>query len=795
MLAPRWRKVVGDLWGNRTRTVLVVLSIAIGVFAIGMVGGGRAILTRDLNGAWNAVNPASATIIAEGIDDDLVRVVRRMPGVADAEATRSITVRALAASGAWKDLQLQIVPDFEDIRTYRPTPLSGEWPPGRKALVLERTTLPFLQAALGEDLQIELLNGDRYSLRVAGSFFNNGTFPTALGNRGYGYISAETAEALGLPEGYNVLSIIVAEGRLDADHIRAVANTVEAKVEKSGLVSSGIEVLDPGVYPGDTFVQAFTLLLSIIGMLALLLSAFLVVNTIGALLTQQVRQIGVMKAIGAGTGDIVQLYMVTVLAYGALSLAVAIPLGILGAWGLAAFFVSLFNFDISTVVPTAEVLAQQVAAGLLLPMLAALFPVFGGARVSVREAISGYGLGKGRFGRRGFDRALERVRFLSRPLLLSLRNTFRRRGRLALTLLTLTLAGLIFMAVISERASLKYTIDSFLDFYNSDVDIALSRPYRTALLEQARQLPGVTAVEYWSSYGGRVLLADGSESNTGISVRALPADGFAFRPEVSAGRWLLPADDGAAVVNNGFLNDYPETRVGDAVALKVAGRELRLVVAGVADVPFEGPGVYVNLPTFARQMGAAGRADSLRLLTERREPELQAAVAARAEALLKGAGVEVASTLTETQRTAQSNIGIDMVILFLLLMAVLLAVVGGLGLMGTMSINVLERTREIGVMRAIGAGNWDIQRIVIVEGVLIGLISWAAGALLAVPVSYLMNKGLETIFEAEGLFTFVFSLQGVALWLGIVVALAAFASFLPAWNASRVTIRDVLAYE
>jgi len=107
MLAPRWRKVLGDLWSNKTRTLLVVLAIAIGVFAIGMVSGGRAILMRDLNGDWNATNPASASIAANDIDDALVQTIRRMPGVADAQATRGVTVRALTPTGEWKDLQLQ----------------------------------------------------------------------------------------------------------------------------------------------------------------------------------------------------------------------------------------------------------------------------------------------------------------------------------------------------------------------------------------------------------------------------------------------------------------------------------------------------------------------------------------------------------------------------------------------------------------------------------------------------------------------------------------------------------------
>ena len=127
-------------------------------------------------------------------------------------------------------------------------------------------------------------------------------------------------------------------------------------------------------------------------------------------------------------------------------------------------------------------------------------------------------------------------------------------------------------------------------------------------------------------------------------------------------------------------------------------------------------------------------------------------------------------------------------------MGVLIASVGALGLMGTMSTNVLERTREIGVMRAIGASDLAILRIVIVEGVLIGLISWVAGALLAYPVGLALTKTVGAVlFDIAPAFSF--SASGVFTWLGIVIALAGFASFLPAWNASRLTVREVLAYE
>jgi putative ABC transport system permease protein len=126
-------------------------------------------------------------------------------------------------------------------------------------------------------------------------------------------------------------------------------------------------------------------------------------------------------------------------------------------------------------------------------------------------------------------------------------------------------------------------------------------------------------------------------------------------------------------------------------------------------------------------------------------------------------------------------------------MAVLLAVVGGLGLMGTMSINVIERTREIGVMRAIGASNRAVLQIVMVEGMLVGGLSWCVGVLVALPISKLLSGAVGIALQTP--LSHVFSMLGVLLWLGIVVVLAALASFLPAWSAARVTVRDVLAYE
>jgi putative ABC transport system permease protein len=142
----------------------------------------------------------------------------------------------------------------------------------------------------------------------------------------------------------------------------------------------------------------------------------------------------------------------------------------------------------------------------------------------------------------------------------------------------------------------------------------------------------------------------------------------------------------------------------------------------------------------------------------------------------------------------QSGQGVNILIVFLLVMALLTAFVGSIGLAGTMGMNVLERTREIGVMRAIGATDLTIIKSVVIEGVFIGLISWGLAWVLSYPISFLMLRIITTAMLSDPI-ALSFTLQGVFIWLGVVLMLSAIASVLPARSAARLTIREVLAYE
>ncbi len=129
-----------------------------------------------------------------------------------------------------------------------------------------------------------------------------------------------------------------------------------------------------------------------------------------------------------------------------------------------------------------------------------------------------------------------------------------------------------------------------------------------------------------------------------------------------------------------------------------------------------------------------------------------------------------------------------------MVMAFLLATVGSLGLVGTMSINVLERRREIGVLRAIGASTRSVLRIFVIEGVLIGVLSWAGALLLSQPLSRILSRIVGMTFAKLPL-SYVFDLRAPLLWLIVVIAVSALASLAPARNAADLTVRETLTYE
>jgi putative ABC transport system permease protein len=347
-LQPRWQKVARELRQNKARNILVVLSMTIGIFAIGFVVNLQHILSHDMTASYLASNPASVIYYITSFDEELVVNIKQMPEVRDAEGRGWLPLRFQASPSEWRSLTLYAIADYDDIHVSQVKPETGEWPPADRQMLVERTSVDFLGTAVGDPIRIRTATGIERELPVTGLAYDVNQRSAELRGQGYGYITMDTLAWLGEPYAFDQLHIVVAGDPTDAYHILDVARQVRQRIEKSGYQVRYIDMPPtPGLHPDHDKVQAIILILGVIGAFSLLSSALLVVNTISFLLTQQVRQIGVMKSLGGTAVQMMTLYLVMVFIFSFVALLVAVPLAAYGAQTMAVYLANLLNFDLT----------------------------------------------------------------------------------------------------------------------------------------------------------------------------------------------------------------------------------------------------------------------------------------------------------------------------------------------------------------------------------------------------------------------------------------------------------------
>jgi putative ABC transport system permease protein len=263
------------------------------------------------------------------------------------------------------------------------------------------------------------------------------------------------------------------------------------------------------------------------------------------------------------------------------------------------------------------------------------------------------------------------------------------------------------------------------------------------------------------------------------------------------GTWLSKDGAGSIVVNEDFLEEVSSVQVGDIIQLKVADNKRNFQVAGIVSKHLSGARIYLDTGTFSKLTGRQNLVDIVRVLANPDapgSPDQQKIIAEQLEERFKNAGLSSSESRTQDSYFGTFTDVFDIILIVLVIMAGLLAVVGGLGLMGTLGINVLERTREIGVLRAIGAANRSVFQVVVIEGLLVGLISWVIGALVSGPSSLALARAvISAVLQTEA--SFQYSLLGLVFWLLIVLLIGIVSSLAPARKATRLLVRDVLDYE
>lgn len=780
---------------------MMILALAVSLFGVGTMLGAYAILTREIGVNYLGTAPAAATLELDRLDDGLVEAVRRQPGIAAAEARGKVLARVQVGPDQWRPMQLFVVKDFSAMKLATFNSVAGAWPPLEGTLLLERTAVEMVKSGLGGSVVVKTPHGPPRTLAISGLVQDPALAPAWQERSGYGYITPATLAWLGEPGELDLLKIRVSDAPMDVHAIDATARRLGAWLQAQGRVVERIAVPPPGKHPHQSQMTAVLVLLVVFSLMALGLSVILVATMVHGMMAQQVRQIGVMKALGARAGQIAALYIVMVLAVSVVATALGVAMGLPAGRAFAAAVGELLNFTITDASVPWWVFASQMAGGLVVPLLVALAPILRGSRITVREALADVGVKADAVDGRGLDGLLASLRGLDRTLLMALRNAFRRRGRLLLTLGLLAAGGSMFMTGLNVRSAWDKRLEEGMAHRHFDVEIDLNglAPVEPTL-SQLRATPGVKAAQAWG-YAPAALsrsgLADVGRTypdggHGSLTLRGVPEGSRLVDFPLLAGRWLQPGDTDALVLNQGMRGQLPQAAVGDEVTFSMDGHPLKGRVVGIVEELGAAGVVYVPAATFTKATGKPDQARSFRVVLDVKDPNIQKATLARIEAVLRDTDASVAMVLSDRELRAAVGAHITILIDALLFMAIIMALVGALGLTSTMGTNVVERTREFAVMRAIGGTPRVVLRNVLSEGIFIGALSWLLAIPLSLPFSALIGGVVGNLSFRTPL-PLVLAPSGLGIWLLIVLLGAALASILPARRASLLTVQDTLA--
>ena len=803
MVSPRWKKILRDLQATRGRMAIMVVAIAVSIFAVGTILSAYAILPREISRNYLGTNPASAFLELDQVDDSLVEAVRQQPNIADAEASSLVVASAEVNPNEWMSLRLFVIKDFDAMKLNTFLPELGAWPPPEQTILLEREALKLINAKIGDRIAVQTPNGEKQTIVISGTVHDPGLAPAWQGYELYGYITPSTLAFLGESDTLHILKVTIKDQPYSIAAIDSTVGDLAKWLRGQGRTVEEIRIPPPGMHPHQGQMDAVLVLLLIFSLMALVLSAILTSTMVGGLLAQQIRQIGIMKAIGARSSQITSLYLVLIVLLGGAAVFLGLPLGIAAGHGFAGAMAQLLNITIYSEAIPAWVYFVLLLMGILTPLLVALNPILRMTRMTVQETINDYGTSRETFGSRGLDGWLAKIRGVDNTLMLTLRNTFRRRGRLLLTLSLLAAAGAMFMTGINVNAGWQTYLTDAAAGRHYDLEIHLNNPQsEEKILSLISQVPGVKQVESWNLVPVALYRSDGLEivrtypdgGHGSFTLRSVPPESNLIETPLLSGRWLQPGDSNVVVLNQSAIALFPNVKVGDDIRLMVNGQTATFRLVGVVQQILTPVTAYVTPDTFAEVTGQSLQStNAVRVVMDAHDENSIKDVTREIEGAFAAENISMKVAISEKLQEGAASGHVYIFIFSLITISAVAAVVGALGLMSSMGTSVIERTREFGVMRTIGARSSTVLHNVISEGLLIGLMSW----IIAIPLSIPLSSGVDYFMGNLAFLSplpLILSPMGLVIWLLVIGFGSIVASAFPARRASQLTIRETLSY-
>lgn len=800
----RWVKLVRDARRARGRVLVLVATLALICAGLTALLAAHGVLSRESARDYADTHPADALVLLDRVDERALAVARSHTQVAIAEA--SGMVRGwVSARSFWIPLQLFVIPDFASLKVNSVRPISGARAPGADEMLIDSGGLRLLGQREGARVRVRLPGGTGNPAAVggaggggiadgevllAGVVHDAGIAPASIERKVTAYATPKLLSRLGQPAVLDRLKLLFRPDALAVSSVESLARGIARDLATQGYSIREIQIPPRGAHPHQLLNDSLLIVVIAFGLFGLVACSVLTGSLIGGMLDAQVREMGIMKAIGASAGDIAHMYLVFVASLATLSILIGVPLGVGAARALASALAGSLNVEFASLTAPVWTLLVPAGALVLTALHAAWTRIQLAARRSVRECFARTVAAEKSASLSGATVTTMRGRALPAGVQLGLRLAVRHRRALLSNASWVALGGGLFIGCFNVVASWNGLSAEVNTGRRYDAEIQFHRfASATAVASRIEQMPEIAMVESWPLV--QVALAreegltishtypDGDHGQ--LYLRGATAPTALVHLPMSAGRGLLLTDRNAAVLNpraSALMNARP----GDSIALMANGRRIELQVVGVVTEVLTGATVYAS-------PDVTGPLTNSVLIRFRPGAELRSALLA-VVARLESAGLPVRAAFTNADLEVGQRAHADVVSNGATLIGGFILIVATFGLSAALGSQVARQSWEIGVLRAIGAQDRDVISVLLTEA----LCAAMAGALLALPVAVLVTVALTLLIElATGLpMPVTISLSAPVIWSGAALLCAVLASIAPSMRARRITVREAL---
>jgi putative ABC transport system permease protein len=794
-----FRKAYRDVTKRRVRSLLTLLGILIGVGGVVAIVSTGENLTRAQQAAYANASQNDIAYWVWNAPASLPRALQEIPNLRAAELRVDFFTRCRwTANGATnaRDVYLRGVADFENQRVDEILLRSGRFPKTGEA-VIEESALAVIPLPLGATITCRGNGGEPDRTFTLVGTVQTPNYPNAS-LLDYATIYAPSNDVIRLlgASGSNSLVLKVNDLTQASDTARAVSQLLDRR----GIQHGAATIRDPQNYLGKRELDALLALLSIFAVVGLITSGFLVANTLAAIVTEQVSEIGTLKALGGTRAQVMLVYLLSALVYGGGGTALGLLVGALASWQLMLYIGTLLNLPVDFQVSPLGV-ALGIFVGIGVTLLAGALPAFNATRIPVKEALESYGITP-TYGAGRVDRLLQKMVALPPLAAMSVRNLARRQGRALVTMLVIGVAVATSLAAQAVSATVNTAIDDLFRTYRADAWVWFGEYVGDNMRAALLTVPGVQTSEVWSLQDAWVTRntakeakdAKGAKEAARARLWGLPANTTLYVPQLAQGRWFRADESDSAVVSTDLVESLG-ARIGDEIQVDTGDtpRTFRVVGVAIDNSVFLGSQVagkvFVPETVVAKMQGREGWAIFFAVgMTRHDTPSVDATLDAISQKF-KRYQVGSDSAAREVKGAKEQT---RILTIALAAMSLLIGMIGALGVVNTITLNVLERRREIGVLRSIGASDANVIQTFLTEGLAFGIGGWLIGIVLGYPLGLGLARVMETVlFHLNYVFTF----QMVAVSFGFALWLTTIASLIPAWAAARMRVKDVLRYE